>query len=370
MYYSKHKRHLYNNTTFDYVIVGQGIAGTCLAFGLLKLGKKVIVVDDGHKSASSLLAGIINPIVFKRLTLSWKANILSPVAKAFYSEMEKIYSVQLLQPAHLFKIFSTNEEKQLWLEKSENPLLGKFLSGDVVDSCGCPSIKSPYGGGWVKNAFHVDTNAWLTSFRSWLKANNMLIEAIVDYNTILPRHNSVQISMTYDTGQACIIAGKIIFCEGHCCVSNPFFKWLPFYPVKGEQITIHAPELKLNCVVTKNIFIASESNDYYVVGATYNWDDITSAPTTTGKEQLLEKVRKITDTEFSVVAHRAGIRPAVKDRRPLLGRHPEHASLFVFNGLGTKGLLLAPYFAESMAEYLETGAEIEKEVNIERFYVR
>jgi len=68
-----------------------------------------------------------------------------------------------------------------------------------------------------------------------------------------------------------------------------------------------------------------------------------------------------------VVMHKAGIRPTVKDRRPFLGAHPDHNNLYVFNGLGTKGVSLAPYFAKHLVDHMVDGVELMKEVSIGRF---
>ena len=58
----------------------------------------------------------------------------------------------------------------------------------------------------------------------------------------------------------------------------------------------------------------------------------------------------------------------VKDRRPLIGLHPKHPQLAVFNGMGTKAVMLAPYFAIAFSDFLETGKELNSEVDIKRYY--
>lgn len=52
-----------------YIIVGQGLAGTLLAYQMHKNNIPFkIIVDPIQKSASEIAAGLINPLVFKRLT--------------------------------------------------------------------------------------------------------------------------------------------------------------------------------------------------------------------------------------------------------------------------------------------------------------
>jgi glycine/D-amino acid oxidase-like deaminating enzyme len=49
-----------------------------------------------------------------------------------------------------------------------------------------------------------------------------------------------------------------------------------------------------------------------------------------------------------------GFSPTVKDRRPIIGRHPEHHNLYVFNGLGARGILNGCYFPKVYMILLKT----------------
>ncbi|MEL7021711.1 MAG: hypothetical protein AAGK47_08885, partial [Bacteroidota bacterium] len=60
-------------------------------------------------------------------------------------------------------------------------------------------------------------------------------------------------------------------------------------------------------------------------------------------------------------------RPTVKDRRPFLGKHPDFSRLAIFNGLGTKGASLGPYFAQQMTNHLLQQTALEPDVDITRF---
>jgi hypothetical protein len=65
--------------------------------------------------------------------------------------------------------------------------------------------------------------------------------------------------------------------------------------------------------------------------------------------------------------HIAGIRPTVKDRRPLVGKHPKYPNLTVLNGLGTRGVMIAPTVAKALYDHLEKGIALDKEISIARF---
>lgn len=148
---------------------------------------------------------------------------------------------------------------------------------------------------------------------------------------------------------------------------NPFFNQLPLVPAKGELLTIHAPDLNIGYVLKSAIFLIPLGNNLYLVGATYEWKDLTNKITHAAKNELLSKLKKLIKCSFEVVNQVAGIRPTVKDRRPLVGRHPEHKNIFILNGLGTRGVMIGPYVAEQLFNFIEFNQPLEKEIDIKRF---
>ncbi|HLV70489.1 MAG TPA: FAD-dependent oxidoreductase, partial [Xanthomarina sp.] len=142
---------------------------------------------------------------------------------------------------------------------------------------------------------------------------------------------------------------------------------LPLKESKGELLTIHAPELKIDYILKSSVFILPLENDLYHVGATYNWENKTNAITKEGREELLSKLKTFLNCNFEVVNQVAGIRPTVKDRRPLVGRHPEHINLYILNGLGTRGVMIGPYVAKQLFNYIEQKKPLEEDININRF---
>jgi glycine oxidase len=101
---------------------------------------------------------------------------------------------------------------------------------------------------------------------------------------------------------------------------------------------------------------------------TYDWSDKTNIPTAAGKQELIDKLKELISCEFEIVKHLAGVRPTVKDRRPLVGTHPVYAQLHVLNGLGTRGVMLGPYLAQQLFEYIEHKVPLEKEIDSTRCY--
>ena len=74
----------------DFIIVGQGLAGTLLAHDLLEKGHSVYIIDKPLiASASKVAAGLINPVGMKRCIPSWQADVFLPFAFKRYQSLEK-----------------------------------------------------------------------------------------------------------------------------------------------------------------------------------------------------------------------------------------------------------------------------------------
>ena len=164
-----------------------------------------------------------------------------------------------------------------------------------------------------------------------------------------------------------ISAQKIVFCEGHRLTNNPFFNYLPLMRTKGELITVKLEGLKVQELIKSNITLLPLGNDVYKVGATFNWDDKDELCSVKAKQDLLAKLKELVQVNPIVIKQDAGLRPTVKDRRALLGAHPNHENIVVFNGLGTRGLLISPYLALQLIEFMEKGVALDPEVDIKRY---
>ena len=165
-----------------------------------------------------------------------------------------------------------------------------------------------------------------------------------------------------------IQAKNIIFAEGFGLHKNPFFNYLPLDGTKGELFIIKAPKLDLDVIVNTSVFILPLGGDLFKVGATYNWQDKTDLPTEEGKKELLERIKEILLCDFEIVKHFAGVRPTVKDRRPLIGTHHERKSLHILNGLGTRGVMLGPAMAKALFDKIENNTPLSPEIDIKRFH--
>lgn len=342
----------------DYVIVGCGLAGIAFCEQLIAANKSFLIFDNQSQQSSVVAGGLYNPVVLKRFTSVWKSEEQLDLALPIYHHIEEKLQVKIDYKIPVYRRFSSHEEQNNWFLASDNPLLAEHLSSKIIKNSNL-SIHADYGFGEVLKTGRIDTKVLISSYKTYLKEGNKLIEESFNYSELKTSKGR----LSYQD----ISASNIVFSEGFGLKTNPFFNYLPLKESKGELLTIYAPELKIDYVLKSSVFILPLGNDLYHIGATYNWDDKTNNITKEGREELLNKLKTFLTCSFEVVDQVAGIRPTVKDRRPLVGTHPEHNNMFVLNGLGTRGVMIGPYVAKQLFDYIEKGKALDKEIDINRF---
>lgn len=342
----------------DYIIVGLGLAGLAFARELEKNNKSFIVFEDNSQQSSQVAGGMYNPIILKRFTPVWDAQKQLEIAIPFYTELEEQLNNKYDYKIDVCRLMTSIEEQNNWFAACDNPALTEYLI-PKIDKNKFKGIDSPFGYGRVTKTGRIDTKKLLEDFKLCLEQKNQISYSSFDYNAI-------QFDEEYLEYKS-IKAERIVFCEGFGMRKNPFFKELPMNEVKGELLTIYAPDLEIDFVLKSSVFIMPLGNQQFKVGATFDWDDKTSNPSEKGKKELLQKLDAILKVPYEVVDHVAGIRPTVKDRRPLVGKHYEKPQLAILNGLGTRGVMIAPTIAKELYNHLENDVELRKEINITRF---
>ncbi|WP_300665515.1 FAD-dependent oxidoreductase, partial [Fluviicola sp.] len=136
---------------------------------------------------------------------------------------------------------------------------------------------------------------------------------------------------------------------------------------KGELLVIQSDTIYSAESLNRKCFLLPLGNGQFKVGSTYVWNTDNTDPTEEGKQTISENLRSITTESYEITEHRAGVRPTVLDRRPLVGKHPEFPKMVIANGLGTKGFMLAPLVTHELIDHLLHGAPLNPECDIVRF---
>ncbi|WP_456314727.1 NAD(P)/FAD-dependent oxidoreductase [Pseudomonas shirazensis] len=345
----------------DYLIVGSGLAGISFAETALKNNKSILLVDNKSQVSSRVAGGLYNPVILKRFSEVWKAEEQLALMDEFYNQIEEKLKTRFNFRLPILRKFFSIEEQNNWYAASDKKNLAPFLSTKLI-SKKYNGIDSPYDYGEVLHTGYVDTALLLDVYKEYLLENNFLLEEFFDSCFIEFFDYGIQYKN--------IKARHIIFAEGFGLHKNPFFNYLPLDGTKGELFIIKAPDLDLDVIVNTSVFILPLGNNLFKVGATYNWQDKTDIPTEEGKQELLERIREILMCDFEIIKHFGGVRPTVKDRRPLIGTHHERKSLHILNGLGTRGVMLGPAMAKALFDKIENEIPLDSEIDIQRFHKR
>lgn len=342
----------------DYLIVGCGLAGISFAEQALRHNKTILVIDNDSQSSSKVAGGLYNPVILKRFSEVWEAQSQLVSMNAFYEQLNSKIDRQFDFKKPILRKFFSVEEQNNWFSASDKPNLAPFLSTDLHFKA-YKGITAPFGYGEVLHTGYVDTASLLESYRSYLTKNHWFLKESFDYAAIVFEEDVV----CYKDLQA----KHIIFAEGFGLHANPYFNQLPLDGTKGELFIIKAPDLDLDVIVNTSVFILPLGNDLFKVGATYNWKDKTDLPTEEGKAELIERIQEIISCDFEIVSHFSGVRPTVRDRRPLVGTHAVHKRIHLLNGLGTRGVMLGPAMADALYNAIEHQIPLVKEIDILRF---
>jgi glycine oxidase len=342
----------------DYLIVGSGLAGIAFAETAAHHQKSFLVIDGNLQSSSNVAGGLYNPVILKRFTALAQADEQLQTMHDFYSRIESKLGQQFDFRLPVLRKFASVEEQNNWFIAADKPGMEAFLATELVPKK-YSGIDSPFDYGKVNDTGYVDVSRLLEEYKTYLSTNNLLLTEIFDYNQLEINPTGIKYKNTQ--------AANIIFAEGFGMHANPFFKELPLDGAKGELLIIKAPGLSLDVILNTNVFILPLGNDLFKIGATYNWTDKTDVPTEEAKAELIEKLRELLTCDFEVMAHHAGVRPTVKDRKALIGTHTDFSKVHILNGLGTRGVMLGPAMAKTLFEHIEFGTPFPRDIDIKRF---
>ena len=342
-----------------YLIVGQGLAGTLLAFSLLEKGEQVLIADDyNHASASQVAAGMWNPVTFKRLAASWLAKEMLEEMNVTFRKLEEKLQASFFHSLPVARIFNSIQDANFWDEKSDHPEVGRFLSGRSNKSVQ-ENFDSPFGNSEVNECGWLNVPLFREASKNYFIQHGNFIEDAVNESEVEFQESSVVWK-----GRA---FDKLILCNGIGVNQWKGLESLDLIPNHGQVLDLKIENLEIDAVVNFGQFLLPFGNEKFRLGATYNWNEVPDEPTEEAKELLLSELTQRMDKTVVVESHKTGFRPTTRDRRPIIGFAKENERLGVFGGLGSKGVLLAPYFSKLFSAVLTEGAPIPKEVSTARF---
>lgn len=349
----------------DFAIVGQGLAGTTLAWQLKWRGLRGVIIDrDDGTSASKVAAGLMTPVTGKRLVPAWRLDETWAAADEFYRRVETRTKSQFLTQPGQARLFDS-EESSLEFDRrdwSEHPVEIQQPE-KIVDST---SFDAPFGGFELPTARRLDVPAFLAASRKVFVADDELRIAHLNPATDLEFEDG-----TVRLANHGIRTKRLIFCQGALGTDNPWFDDVEFKAARGEILTLRIDGLAETRIVNQGVWLVPCGNGLFKAGSTYDFENLTPSVTNAGRDEIVGRLNKFLKLPFEIVGHESGVRPVVLERRPIIGVHREFSQLAIFNGLGSKGSLLAPLIASQLVEHLFDGSPIDSELDYqERFRPR
>ncbi len=343
---------------YHYIVVGFGVAGFSFTQLLEENKRNFVVFDNQSQQSTRIAGGMYNPIILKRFTPAWNAAEMLPYALLQFQKQELKFNTKYIYPIDIYRKLSSVEEQNNWVVASDKPVMKDFMQ--PISNKKIEGIDAPFGFGVLKDTGIVNVSKVLDDAIIHLKQKEIYYNEPFDYEQLIIFDNYVEYKG--------IKARNIVFAEGYGLINNPFFNNLPLMGTKGEMLLVET-NAKIPYIVKSAAFLAPDvtQKGRYYVGATYNWDDKTNIPTKQAREHLEMKLRKLLSINYKVVLQKAGIRPTVKDRRPLVGVHNIYKSMSVLNGMGTRGVILAPNMAKHLFNHIEFNIKLPEEIDIKRF---
>jgi len=343
----------------DYIVVGGGISGAVLSYTLMKYGASVLLYDLPDENMSSkVAAGLWNPIVLKRLKKVWRADEMMDELSVVYPDIEAWTGASFYDPVPIRRVFHNAGEQNDWLGLTSSEAFARYLNDEIA---ALPEgIIGDHQSGLMKETGRLRVHDFMSAVRSTLSKEDSFVQERFEWSKVLRDAEGI----TYGE----VRAHAVISCEGtQLALGKSDLKIDGFAPVKGEVIRIKLDkDLGTECI-HQGHFMLSEGEKEATVGATYAWDGFYSGPTSEKKEELVDHVHKVYHGDFEVIGHQVGVRPATKDRRPMVGPLEDLEHTYIFGGMGSRAVLMAPYLARKLSEHFMYGAPLLEECLPQRF---
>ncbi len=354
-----------SQTELDFLIVGQGLAGSLLAWQLHLGGFNIrITRDPEYSGASPVAAGMINPVTGLRLALSAQIDPQLHAASQLYNQIEQVFSVQVFQPRRIARLFRNTQEQHYYDKRHNQARFNKYLGRPFGPDTQDFPVRHELGGFYIRQGGYLDTVTCIDTLASYFHEHQLILNTVIRYDDLVITSDHVQ-WQDYQVRQ-------VIFCEGARMLKNPWFNWLPMQALHGDILTVSGPDIQNDAILSFGHWLLPLQGSRYRFGASMHPGRDNPEPDHDSGMQLLDELNASRNTTrpFSLLSHQAGVRPATRDRMPFVGIHPQFESLAIFNGFGSKGSLTIPYFVSAFIKLLTRQIPLDPESDIRRYQER
>jgi glycine oxidase len=342
-------------TNCDVLIIGGGIAGSCLAWALWERGVDFVLVDDRPAvSCSRIAAGLVTPITGPRLAVAWRWDEFWPAAQGFYARVADRANHPLLHARRMVRLFGSDDEVRLFHER--RLIDAAHLVAPLDPPLAAPLLNPVLGGFEMPAAGQLDVPALLDATWSHFTATGATRVARIDPASFTLTTTGIGVPALD------LVARRVLFAEGYPLTSNPWFPEFPFRPAQGDILTLRIPDLAETRVIHGPVWLAPVGNGLFRCGSTYEWTRLDRQPSAEARASIIQRLAGMLapETAIEVVAHHAAIRPALRRFHPVIARSPRCGEILSLNGLGSKGSLQAPFLATHLADHLVDDSPLDR----------
>jgi len=322
---------------YDVVIGGSGLAGAASAFWLRRAGFRVVVVESGHicSGASGIGLGLVNPLISRKGRPVWNAR----------ESLEALQEMNVEGRAGILRPARSDEQARYFAESADMISdLGSWIDPNEGQSR-YPFLRVPRGLISVSSGIAVDIAAQVGR---WLED----IEVRTGSAIASWRENNSGVEVELASREV-IQADRLILCTGKSLLTNPATADLHLHGIKGQAIRVKKPTALPEPLPSLSSagYVIDELNGCLTIGSTFEHSWESEEPDESAAEKLLqiasEILKGVADAE--VIETLAAIRVTVPGTRlPMIGPLPDSKRVWVFTGLGAKGLMMSAYLGKKI----------------------
>lgn len=355
------------NASAEVVIVGGGIIGCSIAYGLRKRGVDVMVLDQGEigAQASRAATGMLAPLKpfakptdpYTILLLESLARIPQVVAEleeasGICMEYAKTGTLRVMLPKQLARL-------QAWIGiwQREGYSL-ELLAGEQL--CNCEPGLAPN----VSLALYRPDEPQLNAAhltQAYARAAERQGASFYAHEEViaLHRHGSTITGVQMAHGQS-IACQHLVLATG--AWAGRCGAWLdlalPVHPLRAQSIAVRQPSVPIrHLLFGGGVYLAPKCNGTIIVGVARDEVGFAVQTTPEGVAWLFQAAQRLVPglAECSMEQAWAGLLPITPDARPLLGWAPHWENVTLACGYNGYGILLAARTGEMLAEQVVTG---------------
>jgi len=355
---------------YDYVVIGAGVSGSCTAFELSKYTSNILLIDklgDVSSGASGAAGAFLSPLLGKPNNFKDLVNI----ALVYSTEFYKQNTPDSINNCGTVRIPKDDKDREKF--ESYKP----YIEFDYVEK---------------DDGYYFPIASVVNGYEA-CKTITKDIEKLLNFQV-----NTIEYKQDYWLINDTIKSKNIILSNG-VCIDLMEEKYFNIRPVWGQRIVCKTSTCidvnyhkECSLAQTKKIDI----NTYITsIGATHHRNVYEKQINNSDTQELLRKanmIKKLEDIE--VIAAYAGARASSVDYFPMLGelidaqktleefpylkhgthvkseRFTKYKNLYVINGVGGRGFVLAPYLASKLCEMLFEFKELDSDLKVDRLFLR